>query len=286
MRFSLFIIACLLISSTAFAQRNFVRNERVTASADKITISFDIIPNGSHENFEVTLRTSDPNIRPQNGLTGVSRAGQYIRAGTDKRITWYFQEDGYSPSDLQGLRIFVVAIDPVDMGGEIPGSNLSPTVNPPSVWAGLSASAATGLGLLTSGLVTLSNSGPGSEEYALYSTYTNPSVAGYDSVYNSLINELGITGRGDEGGGGEGSYYDYLNKRYKRSQWMIAAGGAILAASAIIIVNRIRLNRKFQNGTLNGSIEVSPDIRNYAFPGANSPGLQNNSYGLGIKLRF
>lgn len=280
MRTLLLTSIIFFVGTIAFAQRNFVRNEQVTASADKITITFDIVPNGTHENFEVTLRTSDPSVRPRNGITGVSRAGQYIKAGTGKRITWYFQEDGYSTSDLQGLRIFVVAIDPVDDGGM--NNNTGPRVAPPappSVFAGLGAAAATGLGLFTSGAVMLSNSGPNSDEYGIYATITNPN----DPVYtDSLANELGIIGRGD----GEGSYYDYLNKRYKRSQLMMYAGGAILLASAAIIVNRIRLNQKFKNGTLNGSIEISPDIRPNGVPVLAPGGLKGSSYGLGMSIRF
>lgn len=267
-----------LAGISAFAQRNFVRNEQVAASADKITITFDIVPNGSHENFEVSLRTSNPSIRPRNGVTGVSRAGQYIKAGVGKRITWYFQEDGYTTSDLQGLRIYVVAEDPVDDGG---GNNNGPSVAPPappSVFAGLGAAAATGLGLFTSGAVSLSNSGPGSDEYEIYSTIIDPN----DPVYDSLANELGIIGRGD----GEGSYYDFLNKKYRRSQLLMAAGGAILVASAAIIVNRIRLNQKFRNGTLNGSIEISPDIRPVGSPWLSPGSFRGSSFGLGMNIRF
>ncbi|MCI4666527.1 MAG: hypothetical protein MRZ79_00095 [Bacteroidia bacterium] len=278
MRTQILTIVFLLLGYSAFAQRNFVRNEQVTASADKITITFDIVPNGSHENFEVDLRTSNPSIRPRNGLTGVSRAGQYIKSGVGKRITWYFQEDGYTTSDLQGLRIYVVAIDPVDDGGNTSGRSTVAPPAPPSVFAGLGAAAATGLGLLTSGAISWSNSGPGSDEYNIYATVTNPE----DPIYDSLANELGIIGRGDA----DGSYYDFLNKKYRRSQLMVYAGGAILIASAAIIVNRIRLNQKFKSGTLNGSIEISPDIRPGVMNGFAPGGLRGGTYGVGVSLRF
>ncbi|MEZ4824928.1 MAG: hypothetical protein R3C61_01340 [Bacteroidia bacterium] len=222
------------LSFALFAQKNHAVNYRVTAADDsKVQITYDLPPNGSHRAFDVTLQTKTTSIRPRT----VQGTGKGIFAGNGLVIDWYYTADGYSKADLSGLEIIVVAIDPLE---EPSGPEVTPReVRTISPWAGLGAVGASGIGLLTTGVVSESNA---QQDYEIYTTNLNPSAAVYT--------ELGIT-RDD--------LYNEANSKHKRGTALMIGGGIVIAAAGVILINRLNVQKKIRNmQSSRYKLEVSP----------------------------
>ncbi|MEZ4776223.1 MAG: hypothetical protein R3D00_23820 [Bacteroidia bacterium] len=214
------------------AQKNHAVNYRVTAADDsKVQVTYDLPPNGSHRAFDVSLQTETPSIKPRT----VQGTGKGIFSGTNLVIDWYYTADGYSKADLTGLKIVVMAIDPL----EEPSieTNQPREIRTISPWAGLGAVGASGLGLLTTGVISENNA---QQDYEIYTTNLNPSA----SVYT----ELGIT---------RDELYNDANSKHKKATALMIGGGVVIAAAGVILINRLNVQKKIRN-MQSSRLEVSP----------------------------
>ncbi|MDX2249396.1 MAG: hypothetical protein SF052_21615 [Bacteroidia bacterium] len=244
------------LSFTLFAQKNHAINYRVTAADDsKVQITYDLPPNGSHRAFDVTLQTKNPSVRPRT----VQGTGKGIFSGTNLVIDWYYTADGYSKADLTGLEIVVMAIDPLEEPSmETPEKREVRTISP---WAGLGAVAASGVGLLTTGVVSETNA---QSDYEIYTTNLNPSAP--------IYTELGLT-RDD--------LYNEANSKHKRATALMIGGGVVIAAAGVILINRLKVQKKIKN-MQSSRLELSPVYQSVSTPN-NASG---HNIGLNIGWKF
>ena len=246
------------LTSMSYAQKNHAVNVQVSADESKVTLQFDLPPNGTHRAFEVSINTSNPTIKPRT----VQGTGTVI-ADTELSIDWYYTADGYTQTDLEGVKINVMAIDPLEPTQRkvTTGPKTRRTVAP---WAGLSTLGVTAIGLITSGAVTEGNA---MDDYGIY----KDNLSEVSSVYE----DLGITRE---------ELYTQANGKHKRAQAMIYGGGVVLVAGVVILIKRLSVQSKIKNG---GYGYNRWDVQPVLSPAAVAPQSKSSgSVGLQIGWKF
>ena len=208
-----------LLSVHIRAQENHAINQQIKADQQEITITYDLPPNGEHVIFTVYLKVENSNIKART----THGTGENVVSGNQLNVVWYFTRDGYTKDQLEGQRIYVLAVDPLQ---EVPESE-PPRTNyykPVSVWVGTGSMLTSGLGLLGYGLFQESKA---QKDYEIYQEYRNPEAKKYLELELSR-EEL----------------YEDANARHKRSQIMMIGGGVILAGTAVILIRRYTVNKR------------------------------------------
>lgn len=259
-RIILSTILLLGLSAGLMAQKNHAINVKVSADDSKVHITYDLPPNGSHRAFDITLQTENNSVRPRT----IQGTGRGINAGNGLTIDWYYTADGYTKADLNGLKIVVMAIDPLEQPTNSVENNAAPRqTRRISPWAGLSTLGATGVGLLTSGLVTEGNA---QEEYDIYVANVNPDA--------SIYQELGVS-RND--------LYDQANGKHKRGLGLAIGGGAVIVAAGVILIQRLSLTKKLNSMETFNRLEVRPQFNPGMGFGASGT---SSAAGLQVGWRF
>ncbi|MEK7255914.1 MAG: hypothetical protein AAB316_14280 [Bacteroidota bacterium] len=252
----------LLAPGVFFAQKkecnhaiNF--SDRITVDDDKVEIMNDLPANGSHRYFNVSLKTDNTEVRPR---TYISGTGTNIPAEANKKITWYYKRDGYNRQQISALRFQVMALDPLEDCSKKSSATAQKRGIPP--WAGLGTVGLTGLTLVTTGAIVTSNAS-GNDDYKMYKENTDPN----DPVWETL----GYESRDD--------LYKQVNKDYKKGQWIMAAGGAVIAVGGAILVSRMISNSRGGGDRISVYPYVEPVI-------LSSPTSGAVAAGVGMKLKF
>lgn len=238
-----------------------VRNVRIDADDEKVTILYDLVASGMTRNFTVCLRTSDSSIRPKSttGAIGKNRS-----TGINQKIEWFYTSDGYSDEQINNLKLEIIAIDPNNPNG---GSGL-PARQPKKVpiYAGLGTVAVSGLGLMVAGFV---KRGEVQDNYTIYKDNISENAP--------IYSELGVTRE---------EFYTETNKSHKRSQLLMYGGGAIFAAAGYILVNRVIWIKRIENQ--NKTKALPQDLQCQYRPSLelNTFSTASNGSGIGFKLNF
>jgi hypothetical protein len=213
MKNSLFLLTLLCLAAAGSLSAQQVKNIRIEADDEKVTIQYDLIATGTVRTYNVCLRSGNPNITPRNttGAIGKNRS-----TGINQKIEWYYSNDGYSQEQINNLKIEVIAIDPNNPRNN--GANIPKPKKVP-IYAGLGTVSLGGLGLLIGGVAKRSDA---QADYDIYKTNTSPSAP--------IWSELGVS---------RDEFYDATNSSNKKAQIMMIGGGVVFGAAAYILVNRI-----------------------------------------------
>jgi hypothetical protein len=193
----------------------------MSTDENKITITYDLPPNGTHRAFQVSLKSGDPKIQPRI----VQGTGRNLLSGNNRTVEWYYVQDGYTQAEIKGMNISLIAIDPLEeMSAAVPESPLpARRVSP---WLGIGGMATSGLGILGYGVIEEIKA---QGDYQTYQENRNPEMSIYEATSRDAL-------------------YDDANARHKRAQFVMIGGGAILAGTAAILIKRIsdqnRMKRK------------------------------------------
>ncbi len=260
----LLLFALTTLTWTQSSDCNFAKNyqDRVILDEDKLEITYDLPPNGSHRLFDVSLKTSNDNIRPK---TYISGTGQVI-AGDNLKITWYYKQDGYQTVDISNISVVVMATDPLDpcMDAQKSVAKEPSMRTGAPVTAGLGILSASGLALIVSGAVIVGQNGTGSDDYKFYEENPDPTSPVWD--------DAGTT---------RDEFYNDLNSKYKTGQWLLIGGSALVATAGAILITRIIQDKKARKL---GRLQVDPFlVPNLAASGKGVPSLRPS--GMGVRMR-
>jgi hypothetical protein len=251
-------IACFFTQNQANAQQ--VKNIRIEADDEKVTINYDLIATGAVRTYNVCLRSGNPAITPKNTTGAI---GKNRTTGINQKIEWYYSNDGYSQEQINNLKIEVIAIDPNN-----PRNNGMALPKPKKVpiYAGLGTVSLAGLGLAIGGIA---KRGDAQTNYDIYKNNLSPNAP--------IYTELGLT---------RDELYEEANGSNKKAQLMMIGGGVVFGAAAYILVNRIIWIKRIENRRS----QAAPTNLQCALH--HRPSLQlstvsvGNSAGLGLSLRF
>ncbi len=211
-KFSLIAILGLFLSFSLQAQRNLATNLRADVDDEKVTFTFDVVPDGSFRYVNICLKSLSNSISPE---TVTGHVGKNKAAGNNLKLFWYYKNDGYTADDITNLQMDVIAINPLATNQ----SSAGPDIKPVPIYAGLGGLSALGGGLLIAGL------GKESDAQDLYSQYEANRDPGGD-----FYQELGLT---------RDELYEEANSKHKSAQWMTWGGAAVFAGAGAILINRI-----------------------------------------------
>jgi hypothetical protein len=238
-----------------------VRNVRIDADDEKVTVLYDLVATGMARNFTVCLRTSNPSIRPTSttGAVGKNRS-----TGINQKIEWYYLSDGYNAEQINNLKLEIIAFDPNNPNG---GSSL-PARQPKKVpiYAGLGTVAVSGLGLMVAGFV---KRGDAQDNYTIYKDNVNENAP--------IYSELGVTRE---------EFYAETNKSHKRSQLLMYGGGAIFAAAGYILVNRVIWIKRIENQKKSKAVPTDLQCQYRPSLEMNTFSTASNGTGIGFRLNF
>src|SRR5690349_13825103 len=140
------LLCSLFMLSSGLAFSQIVRNMKAEVDDEKVTLTFDLTPQGQYRTFDVCLKSFNPNITPKNTSGDL---GKNKTAGINKKIFWYYANDGYTQEQISNLKMDVVAVNPLAPRSTSTG----PAPKKIPIYAGLGGAATTGLGLAVAGLV-------------------------------------------------------------------------------------------------------------------------------------
>lgn len=225
---------------------------KVSEHQDKVTITYDLERNKKIPFYNIFLRiTIDGEEIQAKGLTG--DVGSTVYPGPDRKVIWDALTD---VSELSGeLKIEVLSDTKISAAQGNPGNEVK--IVP--AYAGLGGVVLTGGTFAFLGFQALGDYKP---LYSVYKLNTDPSA----TIFNQLSRE---------------EYYNDANAKYKKGQYMLIAGGAILAAGGYMMISRIiKINKykKTMSAKNSQSAVRSIDLKPvWAFSGENiQPGLSLN----------
>lgn len=253
------ILLALMLFCANWATSQIVRNLKPEVDDEKVTFTFDLTPQGQYRNFDVCLKSYNPSITPKNTTGDI---GKNQIAGINKKIYWYYANDGYTQDQISNLKMDVIAINPL-----APRTASGPTIKPIPIYAGLGGVATIGLGLAVTGLVKHGNA---LDTYQVYKDNLNDS----DAIYT----ELGQTRE---------EVYDEANKQNKNAQYLIFGGGAVFIGAGIILFNRIKWMNRI-NKMNQGKPAANADQCSLPAPRFQLKPVYNGqaSFGLGLCYTF
>jgi hypothetical protein len=241
---------------------------------ERIVITYDLAKQGNAIYFDVALKVIIDN-KPIVPKSVSGDVGNYVRMGTGKKVIWNIFDD---LAELNGeLSVEVTATSPVptntattntaakkpeetvkapDLLKNLPSGAASKGV---PFWVGMSGIGATGIGLITSGMKSSSDSKD------LYNVYKQNMVE-TATVYE----EMGTT-RND--------VYEEANKKHKTGMFLKVAGGAVLLTAGIIMVNRIIQLKKLEQRTVSFAPYLNIDSKT-------TPGKVHTAGGLTLTCRL
>lgn len=252
----LFFALMLLCSAGAMSQ--IVRNLKPEVDDEKVTFSFDLTPQGQYRTFDVCLKSYNPSITPKNTSGDI---GKNKTAGINKKIYWYYANDGYTQEQISNLKMDVIAINPL-----APRTASGPEPKPIPIYAGLGGVATTGLGLAVAGLV---KHGSAQDTYQVYKDNVNDN----DPIYT----ELGQTRE---------EVYTDANKQNKSAQYLIYGGGAVFIGAGIILFNRIKWMNRIKKANQNKAAMPKADQCYFPAPRLQFKPVYSGQAGVGLGLTY
>ena len=255
----LFILAMLcLLANSLIAQTISNVQWELDETQKKIIITYNLEKEGKYSHFDINIKVKvgDLSIDPR-ALEG--DVGSFVRVGPGKRVVWSVLDD---VDTLKGnLKVIVVASNPIPIENHTnPNVEVESDPRPkPQVpaWAGISGLAATGLGLLTAGIL---NESEAMDYYKVYQSIRNPT----DSAYDELSRE---------------DHFEAAANQHKKGTLLMAAGGGVLTAGAAIFINRLLKNKKQKEHQRLFS-------RSSQFYSTVYPHIGGQSVGMGINISF
>jgi hypothetical protein len=267
------LLALISLAGSAFGQA--VSNVKWELENDeRIVITYDLAKQGNAIYFDVALKVIIDNkaIVPKSVSGDV---GNYVRMGTGKKVIWNIFDD---LAELNGeLSVEVSATSPVPTNTTTTSATAKKpeeTVKAPDLmknlpsgaagngvpfWVGLGGIGATGVGLITSGMKSSSDSKD------LYNVYKQNMVE-TASVYE----EMGTTRK---------DVYDEANKKHKTGTFLKVAGGAVLLTAGIIMVNRLIQLKKLEQRSVSFAPYLNIDRKS-------APGKVYTAGGLTLTCRL
>lgn len=212
MKKQIFLFALSILFAAALsAQKNHARNLKAEIDDEKVTFTFDMLPDGQYRYFNVCLKSFNASITPKStsGDLGKNKA-----AGGNKKVYWYYVNDGYTQDQITNLKMDVVAINPLE-----PRNTASTNIKKAPIYAGFGGGSALGLGLLITGVT---KNGDANEIYDIYKNNTSPNA--------QIYTELGQTRE---------EVYEDANSKHKAAQYLTYGGGAVFAGAGAMLINRI-----------------------------------------------
>ncbi|MBK8556273.1 MAG: hypothetical protein IPL65_11125 [Lewinellaceae bacterium] len=210
------LLLCLLTGITSILARAQAPISNVTIRTseeqDKVTISYDLARNPRIAFYNIKVKiTLDGTVLDARGLSG--DVGSQVAAGLGKKIIWDVHRD---LSELAGELKVEVLTDTPGGGATGPNGPCVPIKTLPA-YAGLGGVAASGAGLLITGLTI---EGDSKDLYDVYKSNLDAS----DPVFSDISRE---------------DYYAEANKKHKNAQILMIAGGVTIVAGGVIMVSRL-----------------------------------------------
>ncbi len=264
MRNLIIIIPFLLIGLPFFAQDPSITiipsSAIINDQQDTVIILFDLKSNRKIQFYNIFLKVTldGEEIHPK-GIFG--DVGNLVKAGS-KKIIWTTTIDVL---ELSGeLKIEVLTDTPMDGSGG--GAMNQQDIKIVPAYAGLGGTVVTSGTLAFLGLKANSDYKDNFRPlYDIYASSKNPNDA---SIYG------GAKPTRDE-------LYDEANKKYKKGQYFLAAGGAVLVAGGYMMISRIIKIKKYKR-----------DMNNINSTSSNKPYFdfalnnKNEIPSIGIRLNF
>ncbi len=254
-----FLFSLLLLCAN-LASAQIVRNVKAEVDDEKVTFTFDLTPQGQYRTFDVCLKSFNASIKPKNTTGDI---GKNQTAGINKKIFWYYANDGYTEDQISNLKMDVIGINPLAPRSVSSG----PAPKPIPIYAGLGGVSTIGLGLAVTGMVKRGNA---LDTYNIYKENVSPNAP----IYTEL-------------GQSRDEVYDDANKQNKNAQYLIFGGGAVFVAAGVILLNRIkwmnRINKMNRNKPAPSADQCSNSAPRLQFaPISNT----QTSFGLGLTYSF
>lgn len=254
--FLAFLLCCTVL---AHAQKNHATNIKADVDEEKVTFNFDVLPDGQYRFFNICLKSFNAAITPKSTSGDI---GKNKAAGTNKKLFWYYTNDGYTQDQITNLKMDVIAINPLE-----PRKTTAPPPKTIPIYAGLGTVCATGLGLAITGLTKNSDA---NETYDIYKNNLDPN--------SSVYSELGVT---------RDELYSDANSKHKNAQILMYGGAAVFAGAGYILINRIIwINRiKKQQNTSPSTPDAQCSIPQPRFE-LKPVDFGQTGIGLGLTYRF
>jgi len=264
MKYTIILFVLVLFSDNIYAQKkqkddlatNIEYKETTVNDEPALLITFDLNQAKDVPYYNVTIEAivNGQKVKVDNVDGDI---GEYIKKGTNKKVTWKITRD--VPSDDFTVEKIIVEAYPV--GGESSKSATKPDLPKPSIGltAGVGSIAASGLGLVILGLT---QEGKASDDYEDYKNNRDPNSEFYQE--NSITRD---------------ELYDQANKKHKTAQILMAGGGAVVLGAGAMLVSRLIQRSKL---SARNDFNLTP----YMVVNSSNQNKSTNGFGLKLSRKF